>query len=171
MKLIFEPFGHVQSKPDRPHKGTGLGLSLSRSLTELSSGQPRLASEIGKGTCVGIQFPAEKVVPPKDDPTAQGTVLLSRYYCSYCPSSARRTMAQRYWSGQSLNASSCSNASTACSTQNGSDPLTSFLGRAKHQPSAVSPRSPLACNFSSTSKATLEIFSFEGNYFSWRGAT
>ncbi|MBT5498859.1 MAG: PAS domain S-box protein [Alphaproteobacteria bacterium] len=74
MQKIFEPFGQVQSKPDRPHEGTGLGLSLSRSLTELNGGQLKLTSEIGKGTSVSIQFPAEKVVPKKDDPAARETV-------------------------------------------------------------------------------------------------
>jgi signal transduction histidine kinase len=74
MQKIFELFGQVQSKPDRPHEGTGLGLSLSRSLTELNGGQLKLTSEIGKGTSVSIQFPAEKVVPKKDDPAARETV-------------------------------------------------------------------------------------------------
>ena len=63
IQKIFEPFGQVQSKPDRPHEGTGLGLSLSKSLTELNGGQLRLASELGKGTRVSIHFPPEKVVP------------------------------------------------------------------------------------------------------------
>ena len=73
MKKIFEPFGQVQSKPDRPHEGTGLGLSFSRSLTELNGSQLRLTSETGKGTCVSIQFPPEKVVPEKSDPAAGKT--------------------------------------------------------------------------------------------------
>lgn len=63
MEKIFEPFGQVQSKPNRPHEGTGLGLSLSKSLTELNGGRLKLVSEIGKGTSVSVHFPAEKTVP------------------------------------------------------------------------------------------------------------
>jgi signal transduction histidine kinase len=71
MKKFFEPFGEVQSQPDRPHEG--LGLSFSRSLTKLNGSQLRLTSETGKGTCVSIQFPPEKVVPEKSDPAAGKT--------------------------------------------------------------------------------------------------
>jgi len=69
IEKVLEPFGQAQSKPDRSHEGTGLGLSLSKSLTELNGGRLTLESEIGKGTCVTVWYPSEKIISDDRGPT------------------------------------------------------------------------------------------------------
>ena len=65
------PFQQIKNDLNRGNRGTGLGLSLTKSLTELHGGSLDIQSEIGVGTTVTVQFPAERVVSGK---TRQWTV-------------------------------------------------------------------------------------------------
>jgi PAS domain S-box-containing protein len=55
------PFGQVESAMSRKHQGTGLGLPLAKCLAELHGGGIALESEIGVGTTVTFQLPAQRV--------------------------------------------------------------------------------------------------------------
>ncbi|MEL0018496.1 MAG: ATP-binding protein, partial [Rickettsiales bacterium] len=74
IEKVLEPFGQAQSKPDRSHEGTGLGLSLSKSLTELNGGRLTLESEVGRGTCVTVWYPPEKIIRDNNGPAQSQAV-------------------------------------------------------------------------------------------------
>ncbi|MGN6643843.1 MAG: ATP-binding protein [Verrucomicrobiota bacterium] len=56
MERIFEAYYSTKEK------GTGLGLSIVRHNVELYSGTVRVESELGKGTCFILTFPAKSVI-------------------------------------------------------------------------------------------------------------
>ena len=58
----FQSFGQVDSGLNRKYEGTGLGLPLTKKLMELHYGVIAIASEVGKGTCVTLTFPAVPLV-------------------------------------------------------------------------------------------------------------
>ena len=60
--IALSQFGQVENKLGRKHEGTGIGLPLTRSLVEQHGGTLTLASEVGAGTTVTIDFPAERTV-------------------------------------------------------------------------------------------------------------
>ena len=62
LKRITHPFVQGENVEVRKHHGAGLGLSLVRSLTQLHQGRLDMRSRVGKGTCVRIRLPAERVV-------------------------------------------------------------------------------------------------------------
>lgn len=74
IEKVLEPFGQAQSKPDRSHEGTDLGLSLSKSLTELNGGRLTLESEVGRGTCVTVWYPPEKIIRDNNGPAQSQAV-------------------------------------------------------------------------------------------------
>jgi two-component system heavy metal sensor histidine kinase CusS len=53
---IFDRFYRVD--PSRSAEGTGLGLALVKSIAELHGGKVSVASQVGQGTTVRLQFPA-----------------------------------------------------------------------------------------------------------------
>lgn len=58
IEKAFQSFGQVDSGLNRKYEGTGLGLPLTKKLLELHHGSIEIASELGKGTCVTLLFPA-----------------------------------------------------------------------------------------------------------------
>jgi two-component system cell cycle sensor histidine kinase PleC len=58
---IFQPFNQVDNRFDRQAGGTGLGLALVRGLAELHGGRAWLESEFGRGCCVFVTLPLEKL--------------------------------------------------------------------------------------------------------------
>ena len=62
-------FGQVENKLGRDHEGTGIGLPLSRALVEQHGGTLVLASEVGAGTTVTAEFPAERTVRGPENET------------------------------------------------------------------------------------------------------
>ena len=57
-------FGRLDKASRSNHPGTGLGLPLAIELTRLHGGELDVASQIGKGTTVTIDLPAERCLPP-----------------------------------------------------------------------------------------------------------
>ncbi|MBI3700183.1 MAG: sensor histidine kinase [Afipia sp.] len=58
---VFENFGQGRHDVTTADKGTGLGLPIVKGLAEAHGGSITLESEVGKGTCVTIRMPAERV--------------------------------------------------------------------------------------------------------------
>ncbi len=58
----LKPFGQVDSALSRKFDGTGLGLPISRHLAELHGATLSVASELGKGTTVTLDFPAARSI-------------------------------------------------------------------------------------------------------------
>ena len=65
----FSQFGQVENELSRHHEGTGIGLPLTRALVEQHGGALLLASEVGAGTTVTVDFPAERTVRFVEDET------------------------------------------------------------------------------------------------------
>ncbi len=55
------PFGQIDTGLDHPPEGTGLGLPLSKALAELHDGTLKIVSELGVGTTVEVNLPAERI--------------------------------------------------------------------------------------------------------------
>ena len=59
-------FSQVDGRLSRKYEGTGLGLPLCKRLASLHGGAINLASEVGVGTTVSVEFPASRVVGAQD---------------------------------------------------------------------------------------------------------
>ncbi|MFZ5931214.1 MAG: ATP-binding protein [Pseudomonadota bacterium] len=59
---VLIPFDRGSALTRGDAQGCGLGLPLSRMLTELHGGQLHLASEVGKGTAITVEFPPYRTV-------------------------------------------------------------------------------------------------------------
>ncbi len=59
------PFQQIKGAHNSHNKGTGLGLSLTKTLTELHGGSLNIQSEVGVGTIVTVNFPAERIAPER----------------------------------------------------------------------------------------------------------
>ena len=55
------PFGQVENKMTATHNGTGLGLPLAKAMLELHGGTLDITSEPGRGTCLTLNFPADRI--------------------------------------------------------------------------------------------------------------
>ena len=64
-------FGQVNRGLERRYEGTGLGLPLSDRLMRLHGGSLSIDSEPGRGTTVTLRFPADRVIRPKAEATAE----------------------------------------------------------------------------------------------------
>ena len=60
--ISMEVFGHVTNAFSKGHEGTGLGLPLTQKLVQAHDGTLDIASALGVGTTVTIQFPSERAV-------------------------------------------------------------------------------------------------------------
>jgi two-component system cell cycle sensor histidine kinase PleC len=67
-QIALTPFGQVSVNLDRRYEGTGLGLPLVKSLIELHGGRLEIESALGRGTRVGLCFPAHRVERATGDP-------------------------------------------------------------------------------------------------------
>lgn len=59
---LGEPFAQVDTSLRRKYGGTGLGLTISRKLAVMHGATLTIESELGRGTIVRVNFPAERVV-------------------------------------------------------------------------------------------------------------
>jgi signal transduction histidine kinase len=57
---IFTPFHQIDNGHARKYEGAGLGLTIAKSLAQLQGGTLTATSELGDGTTVTLQFPADK---------------------------------------------------------------------------------------------------------------
>lgn len=57
---IFTPFHQIDNGHARKYEGAGLGLTIAKSLAQLQGGMLTATSELGNGTTVTLQFPADK---------------------------------------------------------------------------------------------------------------
>ena len=58
---VFESFGQGRHDAVSADKGTGLGLAIVKGLAEAHGGHVSLESEVGRGTCVTIFLPEDRV--------------------------------------------------------------------------------------------------------------
>jgi len=58
--IAMARFGRIHRTETYSHSGTGLGLPLAIELTKLHGGTVEITSAIGAGTCVTMQFPANR---------------------------------------------------------------------------------------------------------------
>jgi signal transduction histidine kinase len=72
--MALEPFRQLDARLNRRYEGTGLGLPLTKHLVELHGGTLQIDSEPGRGTCVSLRFPAERIVWTDDGHGAQQAV-------------------------------------------------------------------------------------------------
>ncbi|OAB56659.1 histidine kinase [Phormidium willei BDU 130791] len=62
LKKLFQPFMQIDSTLNRQYQGTGLGLALTKRIVELHSGQVRVSSEVGVGSCFTLDLPYQATV-------------------------------------------------------------------------------------------------------------
>jgi signal transduction histidine kinase len=60
---VFEPFSHLEDRPDRRFKGAGLGLTMVRELVEQMHGSVDLQSKPAKGSTFTIALPLADTQP------------------------------------------------------------------------------------------------------------
>ena len=60
----LSPFGQIDSALNRRHTGTGLGLPLSKRLVEAHGATFAIESDVGVGTIVTLDFPAQRLMAP-----------------------------------------------------------------------------------------------------------
>ncbi len=58
-RMIFEPFGQVNSELSRKHEGTGLGLAITEKLVHAMGGSIRVQSTLGGGSAFEVAVPVE----------------------------------------------------------------------------------------------------------------
>jgi len=58
---IFDRFWQADASAQRKYQGTGIGLSLVKEMVEVQGGTVGVESQLGKGTTITVQIPAEKV--------------------------------------------------------------------------------------------------------------
>jgi two-component system cell cycle sensor histidine kinase PleC len=60
---VFERFGQARDRIEGPEKGAGLGLPIVKGLAEAHGGRIALESAPGKGTCVTVTLPKDRLAP------------------------------------------------------------------------------------------------------------
>jgi two-component system cell cycle sensor histidine kinase PleC len=63
---IFDSFGQGKHDITLIEKGTGLGLAIVKGLAEVHGGHVQLSSEPGRGTCVQVRMPSERLRPRRE---------------------------------------------------------------------------------------------------------
>lgn len=63
---LFTPFSQARGNRNAARTGSGLGLVISRSLCEMMGGKLSLASEVGRGTCVGVLLEVPLLEPEEE---------------------------------------------------------------------------------------------------------
>lgn len=62
LSRVAEPFGAVEDAYTRKKGGVGLGLAITKAFVERHGGRLEIESEPGRGTCVSLVFPPERVI-------------------------------------------------------------------------------------------------------------
>jgi signal transduction histidine kinase len=61
LERVLEPFSQVEDHLTRENEGVGLGLPLARAMIRLHGGELTLTSEVGIGTLVDVNLPANRI--------------------------------------------------------------------------------------------------------------
>jgi PAS domain S-box-containing protein len=70
LEIIFDAFRQASEGYGRSFEGTGLGLTITKKYVELLGGEISVTSELGKGSCFTISFPADYLRQTGQDFTA-----------------------------------------------------------------------------------------------------
>lgn len=60
---LFQRFQRIRREEHRQESGSGLGLAFVQTVIERHQGRIEVSSEVGKGTCMALYFPAREAVP------------------------------------------------------------------------------------------------------------
>lgn len=72
---LFQPFERL-GRERSGIEGTGIGMTISQALVERMGGRIHVESEVGRGTCVTLDFVAAEAVPEEASATAKSTAPL-----------------------------------------------------------------------------------------------
>ncbi|MGH8549016.1 MAG: ATP-binding protein, partial [Methylococcales bacterium] len=64
---LTERFYRVDVNRSRQQGGTGLGLAIVKHVVNRHGGELKIQSEVGKGSCFSVRFPAERVLKNQED--------------------------------------------------------------------------------------------------------
>jgi two-component system phosphate regulon sensor histidine kinase PhoR len=64
---LTERFYRVDVNRSRQQGGTGLGLAIVKHVVNRHGGELKIESEVGKGSCFSVRFPAERVLQNRED--------------------------------------------------------------------------------------------------------
>jgi signal transduction histidine kinase len=75
LERIFKPFVQVENVFNRKHSGAGLGLPLVKKIADLHGARIDIQSEIGVGTTIAVELPAERTLKAAQETAAPASFV------------------------------------------------------------------------------------------------